>query len=176
MEGERTFSKMQTRRNRRAQFPSSPGKVGSIIESEAANHSKPSESHSRGVEKETWVLYELKSKLVPRRLRGSGQTSQTQKKNFGIAFDQERELGLIGGMKCKAACRYSSHAFPSTVQPSTRGSKIILYIWWSHLGAVYCRLLEPAAAVTCNLHRAQIMRFSRALKTGGQKTVKGPKK
>ncbi|GFV29517.1 mariner Mos1 transposase [Trichonephila clavipes] len=59
---------------------------------------------------------------------------------------------------------YPGHASTSTAKPNIHGSKVMLRIWWDHLGVVYYELLKPTETITGDRYRTQLMRLSRALK------------
>ena len=56
------------------------------------------------------------------------------------------------------------HACTSTGKPNIYGAKVMLCIWWDHLGVVYCELLKLSEANTGDQYRMQLMRLSRVLK------------
>ena len=56
------------------------------------------------------------------------------------------------------------HASTSTARPNIHGAKVMLCIWWDHLGVVYYELLKPSETITGGRYRTQLIRLSRALK------------
>ena len=56
------------------------------------------------------------------------------------------------------------HASTSMARPNIHGAKVMLCIWWAHLGVVYYELLKPSETITGDRHRTQLMLLNRALK------------
>lgn len=113
-----------------------------------------------------WVPYELKPRDVERRFFTCEQLLERQKrKDFlhRIVTDDKKWIHF-DNPKRKKSWGLPGHASTSTAKRNIHGSKLMLCIWWNHLGVIYYELLKPNETVTGDRYRTQLMRLSRALK------------
>ena len=111
-----------------------------IIETDSISHFETPWSHGNGSEARKLVPNELKPRDVERRFFSCEQLLQRQNRK-----------GFLHST--------------STARPNIHGAKVILCIWWDHLGVVYYELLKPNETITGDQYWTQLMRLNRALQT-----------
>ncbi|UYV79052.1 hypothetical protein LAZ67_17000923, partial [Cordylochernes scorpioides] len=113
-----------------------------------------------------WVPYELKPGNIERRICTCELLLKIQnRKGFlnRIVTGDEKWIHYDNPKRRKSWVK-PGHASTSTAKPNIHGKKLMLCIWWDHLGVIYYELLQPNETITGERYQQQLMRLSRALK------------
>ena len=113
-----------------------------------------------------WVPHELKPRDIERRFFACEQLPLRQNwKGFlhRIMIGDKKWVHYDSPKRIKS-WGMPGHASTSKARPNIHGTKVMLCIWWDHLGVMYCELLKPSETITGDRYRMQLMRLSRALK------------
>ncbi|UYV61439.1 SETMAR, partial [Cordylochernes scorpioides] len=113
-----------------------------------------------------WVPYELKPGNIERHICTCELLLKRQnRKGFlhRIVTGDEKWIHYDNPKRRKSWVK-PGHASTSTAKPNIHGKKLMLCIWWDHLGVIYYELLQPNETITGERYQQQLMRLSRALK------------
>ncbi|UYV73998.1 SETMAR [Cordylochernes scorpioides] len=113
-----------------------------------------------------WVPYELKPRNIERRICTCELLLKRQnRKGFlhRIVTGDEKWIHYDNPKRRKSWVK-PGHASTSTAKPNIHGKKLMLCIWWDHLGVIYYKLLQPNETITGERYQQHLMRLSRALK------------
>lgn len=112
-----------------------------------------------------WMPHELKPKdLEKRKMTCKLLLQRHAKKRFlhRIITGDEKWIRFDNAKRKKSWCR-PGEASTSFAKPNIHGAKLMLCIWWDHMGIVFYEMLQPNQTVTAELYKKQLMKLNEVL-------------